>query len=167
MVGADEGTVVRRPGRQLRRLPRRPAVPRTTGRALLAAGWLTIALGLAPSRAAADGTRVVTDSAGRRVVVPARIERVFAAGPPATVFVYTLAPDALLGWYRPLTLDERAYIPPRYAALPTLGKLTGRSNTPNLEAVREARPDVILDYGAVGPREAALADRIQRETGVP
>src|SRR5947208_1230722 len=98
MVGADEGTVVRRPGRQLRRLPRRPAVPRTTGRALLAAGWLTIALGLAPSRAAADGTRVVTDSAGRRVVVPARIERVFAAGPPATVFVYTLAPDALLGW---------------------------------------------------------------------
>lgn len=202
MVGADEGTVARRPGddagapvtpvrrpshtaetavtagvdpaaesrdggTRLRRLPRRRAVPWTTGRALLAAGWLMLAQGLAPSRAAADGTRVVTDSAGRRVVVPARIERVFAAGPPATVFVYTLAPDALLGWYRPLTLDERAYIPPRYAALPTLGKLTGRSNTPNLEAVREARPDVILDYGAVGPREAALADRIQRETGVP
>src|SRR5207244_2180796 len=111
-----------RPGGRLRRLPRRRAVPWPTGRALLAAGWLTIALGLAPSRAATDGTRVVTDSAGRRVVVPARIERVFAAGPPATVFVYTLAPDALLGWYRPLTLDERAYIPPRYAPLPTPGK---------------------------------------------
>ena len=159
---------VGRPGRRLRRLPSRRGLPWTTGRAaLLAAAWLTVSVGLAPTRAAAEGTRVVTDSAGRRVVVPARVERVFAAGPPATVFLYTLAPDTLLGWYRPLTLDERAYIPPRYAALPTLGKLTGRSNTPNLEAVREARPDVILDYGAVGPREAALADRIQRETGVP
>src|SRR5207302_6005683 len=118
---------VERPGRRLRRLPSRRAVPWTTGRAaLLAAAWLIVSVGLAPSRAAAEGTRVITDSAGRRVVVPARVERVFAAGPPATVLVYTLAPDALLGWYRPLTLDERAYIPPRYAAPPTLGKLTGR-----------------------------------------
>src|SRR5207245_11002684 len=117
------------------------------------AAWRAASGGLARTRAAAGGTRVVTASAGRRVVVPARVERVFAAGPPATVFLYTLAPDTLLGWYRPLTLDERAYIPPRYAALPTPGKLTGRSTTPHLEAVREARPDVILDYGAVGPRE--------------
>ncbi len=120
-----------------------------------------------PSPAAAADTRAVVDSAGRRVEVPARIERVFAAGPPATVLVYALAPDKLLGWYRARTVDERAFIPARYADLPTLGRLTGRSNTPNVEVVREAKPDLILDYGAVAPRDAALADRIQRETGVP
>jgi iron complex transport system substrate-binding protein len=39
----------------------------------------------------ADKRRVV-DSAGRRVEVPAKIERVFAAGVPAGVFLNTLAP---------------------------------------------------------------------------
>ncbi len=48
-------------------------------------------------------TRVVVDSAGRRVEVPAKIERIFAAGAPARVFIYTLAPEKLLGWNLPLT----------------------------------------------------------------
>src|SRR5262245_59025896 len=49
---------------------------------------------LAP-RAARAGT--VTDGAGRSVPVPARVERVFPAGPPAAIFLYTLAPELLLG----------------------------------------------------------------------
>ena len=61
--------------------------------------------------------------------VPAKIERVFAAGGPASIFMYTLAPEKLLGWTSPLTPDERAYIPAPYAGLPTLGRLTGRGNT--------------------------------------
>lgn len=132
--------------------------------AVLAVACALVAIDRPPASAE---TRTIVDSAGRRVEVPARIERVFAAGPPATVLVYTVAPDKLLGWYRPLTLDERAFIPERYLEKPTLGKLTGRSNTPNLELVRTAKPDVILDYGAVGPHDAALADRLQKETGVP
>jgi len=43
-------------------------------------------------------------------------------------------PDALLGWYRPLTLDERAYIPPRYAALPT------SASSPAAATRRTSRP---------------------------
>ena len=38
--------------------------------------------------------RTVVDSAGRRIEVPAKIERVFAAGGPASVVVYTLAPES-------------------------------------------------------------------------
>ena len=134
---------------------------------LLTCWWAIAAIAFASSPAAAGGRRVIVDSAGRRVEVPVRIERVFAAGPPASVLVYTLAPDKLLGWYRPLGLDERSYIPTRYADLPTLGKLTGRSNVPNVEIVRRSRPDVILDYGAVTPPDVSLADRMQEETGVP
>ena len=36
--------------------------------------------------------RNVTDSAGRTVEVPDKISRVFAAGPPASVLLYVLAP---------------------------------------------------------------------------
>jgi iron complex transport system substrate-binding protein len=122
---------------------------------------------VATSPALGGESRTVVDSVGRRVEVPARIERVFAAGPPATVFVYTLARDMLLGWFRPLSLDERRYVPAPYADLPTLGKLTGRSNVPNLEVVRGARPDVIIDYGPIQPKDVALAERTQRDMGVP
>src|SRR5215510_8764008 len=73
-------------------------------------------------------TRVVGDSAGRQVAVPAKIERIFAAGAPAGVFLYTLAPEKLLNWNLPLTPEQRAYMPARYGALPALGRLTGRGN---------------------------------------
>ena len=44
----------------------------------------------------AQETRRFTDSAGRTVNVPVKIERVYTAGPPASVVVFALAPDKLL-----------------------------------------------------------------------
>ncbi|MGH8771707.1 MAG: iron ABC transporter substrate-binding protein, partial [Burkholderiales bacterium] len=86
------------------------------------------------SVAAADAeTRQFTDSAGRNVTVPAKIERVYAAGPPASVMVFALAPDELIGWTRALRDEERTFLPERYASLPELGRLTGRGNTANVE----------------------------------
>ena len=117
--------------------------------------------------ACAADARVVVDSAGRRVEVPAKIERVFAAGAPAGVFIYTLAPEKLLNWNLPLTPKQRAYMPTRYAELPALGRLTGRGNTASVETVLAARPDVIFDYGTINPTYISLADRVQKQTGVP
>jgi iron complex transport system substrate-binding protein len=127
---------------------------------------LTAVLLLASAAVAAD-KRTVTDAAGRRVEVPARIERVYAAGGPASVLLYALAPEKLLGWTRPPTPEERAYLPGRYAGLPTLGRLTGRGNTANVEVVLRARPDIVLDYGSVTATYVSLADRVQQQTGVP
>jgi iron complex transport system substrate-binding protein len=44
--------------------------------------------------------RLVVDSAGRHIEVPDRIERVIAAGPPASVLMTILAPEKLIGWNR-------------------------------------------------------------------
>ena len=41
--------------------------------------------------------RTITDSAGRVVEIPDEVTRVFAAGPPASILVYALKPEALLG----------------------------------------------------------------------
>src|SRR5271170_737031 len=79
--------------------------------------------------------RVFTDGAGRQVQVPEHIARVFAAGSPAAITLYVLAPDDLLGWTAPLSDDEAAFLPRRYAELPALGRLTGRANTANVETV--------------------------------
>jgi iron complex transport system substrate-binding protein len=115
----------------------------------------------------AEAARVVADSAGRRVEVPDQTLRVFPAGPPATVLLYVLAPETLLGWPRAFRGDEAAYVAAPYRNLPVLGRLTGRGGDANLEVVLAARPDLILDFGSVAPSYVSLADRVQAQTGVP
>lgn len=125
-------------------------------------------LALALAHAAASGAQpVVTDATGRAVRVPAPIAKVYAAGPPATVFVLALAPEKLAGWTRALRPDEAAFLPPELARLPELGRLTGRGNTANVESVLLAKPDVIVDIGATTPTFVSLAGRVQATTGVP
>jgi iron complex transport system substrate-binding protein len=130
-------------------------------RALLAAPALLLA---AEARAA----REVADATGRRIAVPDRVTRVFPAGPPAAILTYTLAPEVLAGWpARPPRPHEAAFMESRAAALPEIGRLTGRDNTANLEAVLAARPDLVLDYGSVAPVYVQLAERVQAQTGIP
>ncbi len=71
---------------------------------------------LAPRLARATAT--VTDDAGRAVAVPAKVRRVFAAGEPAAILIYTLAPDLLLGWPRANRPEQCAYLLPDICAPP-------------------------------------------------
>jgi iron complex transport system substrate-binding protein len=107
------------------------------------------------------------DSAGRKVELPERAERIYAAGPPASILVFAIAPDKLIGWTAAWREAERQFIPSKYADLPTLGRLTGRGNTANVEVVLRSKPDLIIDYGTVSPTLASLADRVQQQTGIP
>jgi len=119
---------------------------------------------LAPARARAAS---VTDGAGRSVPVPARVTRVFPAGPPAAIMLYTLAPELLIGWPRPNGAAEREFLLPDIGARPEVGRITGRGNTANLEEVLALKPDLILDIGSVNATYISLADRVQEQTGIP
>lgn len=130
-------------------------------RPLLAAPALLLA---APARA----QRLVADATGRRIPLPGRVARVFPAGPPAAILTYSLAPEVLAGWpTRTPRPHEAAFLDPAAAALPELGRLTGRDNAANLEAVLASRPDLVLDYGAVQPITIQLAERVQAQAGIP
>ncbi|MCR9272414.1 MULTISPECIES: iron ABC transporter substrate-binding protein [Mameliella] len=111
--------------------------------------------------------RTITDSAGRVVEVPDDVTTVFAAGPPASVLVYVLKPEALTGWPRALRAEERDYIAEPYRDLPETGRLTGRGGEANLERVLEIKPDLIVDFGSVRDTYIDLADRVQAQTGIP
>jgi iron complex transport system substrate-binding protein len=109
----------------------------------------------------------IVDSAGRKVAVPAHVERVIAAGPPASALLTILAPDKLAGWNRQPDAAEVAFLPAATRNLPVIGRLTGRGNTANLETIVAAKPDVIVDFGTVAETYISLADRIQQQTGIP
>ena len=117
--------------------------------------------------APAYAQREMLDAAGRYVVVPAKVERVYAAGPPASLLVFAINPEKLLGWTRALRADEAPFFPDKYARLPELGRLTGRGNTANVEVLLRARPDLVVDVGATAAVFASLADRVQQQTGLP
>jgi iron complex transport system substrate-binding protein len=139
-------------------------------RACLAVKQLLVSLAAVLCIAAtepAHAERTIVDSAGRTVTLPDRIERVFAAGPPASVLLYVLAPEKLLGWTRELRGREAEFIAAPYRDMPVLGRLTGRDNTANVEVVLRADPDFIFDMGSTTPTYDSLADRIQAQTNLP
>src|SRR4029077_20195111 len=117
----------------------------------------TLSAALVAPRAARAAT--VTDGAGRSVVVPERVARVFPAGPPAAIFLYTLAPELLIGWPRANRPEGREFLLPDIGGRPEVGRITGRGNTANLEVVLGLKPDLILDVGSVNPTYISLADR--------
>jgi iron complex transport system substrate-binding protein len=108
-----------------------------------------------------------TDSAGRQVDIPGPVRRVFPAGPPASVTLFTVAPEKMLGWTRAPSEAARPFIPKRYAELPELGRLTGRGNTVNLENVVKLAPDLVLDVGNTTDTYVSLANRVQAQTHIP
>jgi iron complex transport system substrate-binding protein len=124
--------------------------------------FLFLALFAVPGRAAD-----FVDSAERYVVIPDRIGRVMAADQSAAVLVFVLAPEKLVGWSRPLTREQRAYLPAKFARLPFTGQLSGPTPTASADTVVRLHPDLIIETGIVSPEAAARADAIQQQTGTP
>jgi len=107
------------------------------------------------------------DGAGRHVARDGPVRTVFPAGGPAAILLYTLAPDLLAGWPRANRAEERPFLLPGIGDRPEIGRLTGRGGTANLEAVLALKPDLILDSGSTRGTYVDLADRVQRQTGIP
>src|SRR6185295_11549031 len=131
-----------------------------TPRHRFVAAWhgAVLALGLAMVSLPAQA-RLVTDATGRQVDVPDRVERVFPAGPPASVLLYVLAPAAMLGWAHGPNDAAKAFLEPREAAQPELGALT-HGDTVDTAAIAKLHPDLIVDFGTVSPRYAELAAKV-------
>lgn len=108
-----------------------------------------------------------TDAAGRVVTVPDTINKVAAAGPPAEALLFVLAPDKLVGWVSPKTDKQKDFMPDSATGLPVLGRLTGKDADAAIAAIKKAKPDLIIDVGDVNPKYKALADKMQKEIGIP
>ncbi len=135
---------------------------RTTRRMFIAG--LSAAMAPFPRHARAS---TVADATGRKLSVPPRVTRVFPAGPPAAIMLYTLAPDLLLGWPRANRVEEREFLLPDIGSRPEIGRITGRGNTANLEVLLALKPDLVVDVGSTSATFVSLATRVQEQTGIP
>lgn len=108
---------------------------------------ITLFAATTPRLQAAEPRRNVTDMAGRRVGLPARIERVVTLGslPVLNSFVFTLGEgrrivNGLADFKRPHWKYQTVFAP-QLADQPTLQQ---PNREPNVEAILQARPDVVL-----------------------
>jgi iron complex transport system substrate-binding protein len=113
------------------------------------------------------GTKTITDMAGREVVVPANISKVYSTSATGSVFLYTLAPEKLAGWNSKLREEEKKFIAPKYQQLPVLGRWKGNNPTGSIEDLLKEKPDIIISVGDVTPEYTSDADAIQDLTGIP
>jgi iron complex transport system substrate-binding protein len=107
------------------------------------------------------------DDANRSVTLPSRASRVFAAGAPAEVLLYTLVPEMLVGRNRVPEGEAAAFFPPAFRT-PVFIRQLPEVDNPAADAEFVAlKPDVYIDYGTVNADYAAVLDAVHKRTGVP
>jgi len=112
-------------------------------------------------------TVVFTDSAGRKVEVPADITRVAPSGAVATMFLASVCPEYMVCISSTPSSGQYRYLDERLIRLPTTGQLYGSKSTINLEALLDARPQVIIDLGDAKDGISHDMDALQKQTSLP
>lgn len=112
-------------------------------------------------------TRVITDSAGRQVEIPADIRRVAPSGSTAQMILMPIAYDLLAGLSSSPSTAQMPYFPEKVRYLPTFGQFYGSKANLNMESLIDARPQIIIDLGDAKDTIADDMDRIQKQTGIP
>lgn len=122
--------------------------------------------------AQADGARMIqiTDMAGRKVNIPAQVQRIVPLGGAMRFVVYMQGLDAVVGVEaieqkktpdsagRPYSLAAAA----RAASLPAISE-GGPGRLPDFERIMAVAPDLILAVGV----DNAQVETIQQKTGIP
>jgi iron complex transport system substrate-binding protein len=130
-------------------------------------GWLSLVVMCGLASASALMQTRFADDAKRDVQLPGRVSRVFAAGAPAEVLLYTLVPDMLIGRNRLPEGDAIEFFPPAYRT-PVFIKQLPEVDNPAADAELLAiKPDVYVDYGTVQADYIASVEAVQRRTRVP
>lgn len=112
------------------------------------------------------GVRTIVDMAGREVELPEQINKVFSTNPPASILLYTLDPDLLIGWNHQLGDAEKKFMLPQYSELPNLGGWMAKTSC-NTEDLLRIGPDLIIYMVDITEMSKNQADDIQKQVNIP
>ena len=129
--------------------------------------WLTALVAASALCAPVAGQERFVDDAGREVSLPADIDKVFSAGAPAEVLLYTLVPEKLAGRNVTLSPATLALIPPQFRQMPALVNLPDRDDPRYDAELLALGTDVYVDYGTIDDDYVAALEAISGRTKVP
>ena len=111
--------------------------------------------------------RQFTDSLGRTVTIPDRVDRIAVTGPMAQIVVFALCPDKLVGIADKWSSRAEEFIQTQYYDLPLLGQLYGGKGEINLETLLQSEAQVVIDVGEPKKTATEDLDGLQNQTGIP
>ena len=120
-----------------------------------------------PQESSTTGTRFFTDSTGRTIEIPEKLEKIAITGPTAQIVLFALAPEKLVGIANSWDKTAKDFFPPAYYDLPVLGQLYGGKSEMNLEELLKADPDIVIDVGEPKSSIAEDMDRLSEQSGIP
>lgn len=120
-----------------------------------------------PTEEPAPATMQFTDSVGRTVELPAKVEKVAVSGPLAQIALFALCPDKLAGIASAWDKTAEQYLSTEYYNLPELGQLYGGKGELNLETLLNSGAQVVIDVGEPKKTIVEDLDALQEQTGVP
>lgn len=112
-------------------------------------------------------TKTLTDMAGREVVIPTDIKKIYCTSPVGTIITYTISPDLLTGLNYEASDVEKEYLLPSFTSLPVLGGWFGKGNEGNLEEIAKVKPDIIINAGTIVDNTVEFSDKLQNQLGIP
>ena len=111
--------------------------------------------------------RQFTDSVGRTVIIPDRVDRIAVTGPMAQIVVFALCPDKLVGIADKWSSRAEEFIQTQYYDLPLLGQLYGGKGEINPETLLQSEAQVVIDVGEPKKTATEDLDGLQTQTGIP
>jgi iron complex transport system substrate-binding protein len=124
---------------------------------------LACSIGLEAARAQVE----FTDDAKRTVALPARVERVFAAGAPAELLLFTLVPEKLAGRNGMPAPAALEFLPAEYRNPRQIVNLPERDDARYDTELLALDVDVYIDYGTVDDDYVAALEAISQRTKIP
>jgi len=110
-----------------------------------------------------DGALIIADMSGHEVTIPPNIERIYAADAGSMIFVYTIAPQTLVGLPYAFNDVEKDFILPEYQDLPVLGM----NSQVNYEAVIAQNPQLAIMSGTADEATIEKAISLEEQLGIP
>jgi iron complex transport system substrate-binding protein len=93
-----------------------------------------------------SSAREIVDMAGRHVTITDKITRAYGSSPPATLTIYALAPETMIGLNTPYQVGEKSYLRKEIGDLPALGSQAGFGRMLNPEEVMSRHPDLVIAW---------------------
>jgi iron complex transport system substrate-binding protein len=104
--------------------------------------------------------------AGRKVIVPDKVSRVFGSAPPLNVLLNAVAPDLMIGVSFKIEEPAKKFFPPHVQGLPVVGGIFGLGQQMNAETVLALKPDIALAWRSPFVDQAKIEDAFQK-MGIP
>ncbi|MGC3980969.1 MAG: ABC transporter substrate-binding protein [Steroidobacteraceae bacterium] len=128
--------------------------------------WIACSAALLLS-ATATAQQKFVDDARRTVTLPNKVERVFAAGAPAEVLLYTLVPEKMVGRNHMPDSAALEFMPAELRQPVQIMNLPNADDANNDKELLALKPDVYIDYGDVLDDYVNSVKSVQQRTGIP